>query len=93
MAQFRLGAMYAEGKGVSQDYVQAYKWRTLGGQRLCSPESAVTRWGTTNSVGAKFKAKMSELEAKMSSEQIAESKKLIKQFVPKESEITLLLDQ
>ncbi len=28
-AQARLGSIYADGKGVDQDYVQAYKWLTL----------------------------------------------------------------
>ena len=28
-AQVNLGLMYAEGEGVSQDYVQAYKWWNL----------------------------------------------------------------
>lgn len=32
-AQFILGAMYANGRGVPQDYIQAYKWFSLSEAR------------------------------------------------------------
>ena len=33
-AQFNLGVMYANGRGVLQDYVQAHMWFNLGASRL-----------------------------------------------------------
>ena len=33
-AQFNLGLMYAQGKGVSQNYVEAAKYRNIGEKRM-----------------------------------------------------------
>ena len=37
-AQFNLGAMYADGQGVPQDYVEAHKWRNLAASRASAED-------------------------------------------------------
>jgi hypothetical protein len=37
-ALYALGLMYAFGRGVPQDFVDAYTWITLGVARACGPE-------------------------------------------------------
>lgn len=42
IAQHSLGVMYARGEGVTQDYVQAYKWLDLAASRI-PPDQAANR--------------------------------------------------
>jgi hypothetical protein len=67
-AQYNLGFCYANGKGVVKDYVESYKWILLAGAQ------------------GKDDAKQgaSELEGKMTREQIAEGQKLARNFKPRE---------
>ena len=37
-----LGASYADGRGVVQDYVQAYMWHTLAASRLTGDEREIS---------------------------------------------------
>ena len=37
-----LGASYADGRGVVQDYVQAYMWHTLAASRLTGGEREIS---------------------------------------------------
>ena len=60
-AQYSLGDMYAEGKGLPQDDVQAYKWISIAAKR-------------GNKKAIKM---LDELASKMTSEQISEAEKLV----------------
>ena len=64
VAQFDLGVMYANGKGVVQNYVEAYKWLTLAALR--GKQDAVYFQDL--------------LKRKMSVQQIIEAEKLVKEF-------------
>lgn len=67
LAQRRLGLLYEHGDGVPKDFVQAYMWLKLG---------------ATN--GGKSGAIMrDELAAKMTSDQLAEAKRLAQEWKPK----------
>ncbi len=59
--------MYAGGKGVAEDYVEAYKWVILAAAQ-------------GNQHVVKFR---DVLNRKMSSQQIAEAQRLAKEFKPK----------
>ena len=67
-AQHNLGVMYANGKGVEQNYVTAYAWESI----------AVTNG---HNIAPKFKSEF--LEPKMTADQIAEAEKLVKEMVKK----------
>jgi len=64
-AQYNLGVMYAQGRGVEVDLVQALKWFNL---------AAVA--GDGNS-----RQDISQLERKMSGEQIAQARKLAQEWL------------
>jgi TPR repeat protein len=67
LAQKRLGLLYERGDGVQKDYVQAYMWYKLGAAN-----------------GGKSGAIMrDELATKMTSDQLAEAKKLAREWKPK----------
>ena len=67
LAQRRLGLLYERGDGVQKDYVQAYMWYKLGAAN-----------------GGKSGAIMrDELAARMTSDQLAEAKKLVREWKPK----------
>jgi len=65
-AQIDLGYYYEKGKGVKQDYMEAYKWYRLGSQK-----NALL--GST---------KLDSLILKMSQEQIQEGERRAKDFTP-----------
>lgn len=67
LAQYNLGLMYANGTGVTQDYVQAHKWYNL----------------SAASGDAEPKTNRDELAAKMTSAQIAEAQRLASAWVKK----------
>jgi len=72
VAQISLADMYEQGRGVSQDYVQAFKWYVL----------AVLGYGmfpqdTTN---AKANERVHDLAARMTPQQIAEGKDLVREW-------------
>ncbi len=66
LAQTRLGLLYERGDGVTKDYVQAYMWYKLG----------AANGGNT---GAMMR---DELAIKMTSDQLAEAKKLAREWKP-----------
>lgn len=67
LAQRRLGLLYERGDGVPKDFVQAYMWYKLGAAN-----------------GVKSGAIMrDELAARMTSDQLAEAKKLAREWKPK----------
>ena len=66
-AQANLGAMYANGRGVEQDYVKAHMWYSLAAAK-----------------GQKGTAKIRDsLAENMTPAQIAEAKKLVREWKPK----------
>ncbi len=64
VAQWSLGIMYERGRGVPQDYVQAYRWYTLAA-------------GQGDDLAEKFK---DHLEKSMSLEQLAEAQRLAREW-------------
>ena len=66
-AQYNLGVLYSEGKGVSQNIIQAHKWFNL---------AAVN--GSAEAIKARNVA-----SAKMTSQQIAEAQKLAREWKPR----------
>jgi len=68
-AQNNLGVMYAEGQGVPQDNVEAFKWYTLAAE---------------NGV-ATAKQNQRSISERMTTAQIAEARKLAREWQPKET--------
>lgn len=66
-AQFMLGMLYMNGQGLAQDPVQAYMWLDLAASR-----------GSKAALEAR-----AELTAKMSSEQIAQARAMVKAWKPR----------
>ena len=67
LAQQKLGLLYEHGDGVQKDFAQAYMWYTLG----------AANGGT---IGA---MKRDDLAARMTSDQLAQAKKLTREWKPK----------
>ncbi len=73
-AQYNLGNMYRNGRGVPRDYVQAHMWLNLAASGL----SASDAWG--RNIAVEFR----DLAAsKMTPAQIAEAQKLAREWKPK----------
>ena len=73
VAQFELGAMYANGKGVPQDFVQAHKWLNLAASRITPrKEDDVEAQSARDS-----------LAKKMTTSQVAEAQRLAREWQPK----------
>jgi localization factor PodJL len=72
-AQYNLGVCYAKGQGIAKDYIEGYKWLFLAAAQ-----------GDENK-----KKALSLLESRMSQEQIAEEKKLARDFKPRQSSLSL----
>jgi TPR repeat protein len=70
-AQYQLGWIYSEGRGVPQNYVEAYKWFILAS---LEPDKIL---------GEDYTKARDELRLKMSPQQIAEAQKLAKEFKSK----------
>lgn len=70
-AQSQLGWIYSEGKGVPQNYVEAYKWLIIAS---LEPDEIL---------GKHYVEARDELRLKMSPQQIAEAQRLAKEFRPK----------
>jgi hypothetical protein len=66
-AQYNLGLMYGPGKGVEQDYVQAYMWLNLAASQGIKNATEVLDF----------------VAGKMTLEQIAQAKKLAREWKPK----------
>ena len=71
-AQSNLGSMYYSGQGVPQNYVQAYMWIDLAASRSSAREDRDEAVSNRNVVASK-----------MSREQLAEAKKLLREWKPK----------
>jgi TPR repeat protein len=67
IAQFSLGKMYVEGKGVIQDYVQAHMWFNISNSRGHKPAIKLR----------------DIIEKKMTKDQIAEAQELARNWKPK----------
>ena len=74
MAQTNLGAMYADGQGVPQNYIQAHKWFNLASSRY----SASEKEKRNRSVRTR-----DMVAAKMTPAQIAEAQKLAREWKPR----------
>lgn len=70
-AQASLGILYGFGKGVKQDLVQAYMWYELATER------------TTGGDRGTIAEMRDDLAAKMTTQQLAEAKKLAREWKPK----------
>ncbi|MCX6883110.1 MAG: hypothetical protein NTV12_11495 [Verrucomicrobia bacterium] len=66
-AQVNLGVRYANGEGVTKDYVEGYMWFLLAGAQG----------------GEDAKKNIEIMERKMTREQIAEGQKLAREFKPR----------
>ncbi len=66
-AQFNLGVMYAEGRGVPKDYVQAYMWLSLAAAQGHEPAR---------------KARVKKLAKKMTLAQLDEAQWLAREWKP-----------
>ncbi len=66
-AQFHLGVMYSQGRGVPKDSVQAYRWYTLAA-------------GQGDDLAEKFKV---HLAKSMTLDQLAEAQRLAREWRPK----------
>jgi TonB family protein len=73
-AQYDLGAMYHEGRGVPQDYVQAHKWYNLAGAGAAIAQLRDSAIKNRN-----------EVAAKMQQNQIAEAQRLASEWRPRGS--------
>ncbi len=69
-AQYALGARYATGEGVPQDYVQAHKWYNLAAAR------------TTEKVG-NYRSARDDLAERMTASQLSEAQRLAREWQPK----------
>jgi hypothetical protein len=70
-----LGGAYYEGRGVAQDYVQAYKWLSLAASRPTST-------ATDKNVRDVAADRRDELAAHMTAAQIAEAQKQAHEWKP-----------
>jgi TPR repeat protein len=73
-AQVNLGVMYSASRGTSQNYVQAHKWFSLAAAGYPASERQKRQQAVKNS---------ELLAAKMSPEQIAEARRLAREWQPK----------
>jgi hypothetical protein len=74
LAQYNLGVMYAKGRGVPQDYVQAYVWFDLAASRYSASEAEDRDEAVHNRDVA---------ASKMTPAQLAEAQKLAREWKPK----------
>ena len=74
-AMFNIGELYSSGKGVPQDYVLAYMWFTLAASHYPASEIA-----DRNNVAVKI----NEIALKMIPEEIAEAKRMAREWRPEE---------
>ena len=74
MAQANLGVMYEHGHGVAQDLVQAQKWYILSASKFPASEA--------KSLGLVIRNR-DELAARMTPSQIAEARRLAREWRPK----------
>lgn len=68
-AQFKLGYFYAKGEGVAENDVEAYKWFSIAVHRGFPPDDEA----------------LTTLEKRMTKEQIAEGKRLAREFKPRKT--------
>ena len=71
-AQINLGVMYATGEGTPPNFVEAYRWLNLAVGNISDPKE---RAGATSM--------SDEIAAQMTPAQIAEAKKLLREWKPK----------
>src|SRR5882724_3392068 len=89
-AQIEIGEMYAEGEGVSQDFVEAYKWFNIAATSTEKPDLSV--FTATNQealkqllprVAQKAREHRENLVQRMTPDQIAEAQQLARVFKPR----------
>jgi hypothetical protein len=76
IAQYKLGILYVNGKGVPKDFILAYTWFSLSARNTVSGTSEAAR-------------QRDMLSTRMTSSQIAEAKKLVKDWRPMKPEPNL----
>ena len=74
MAEYNLGVLYAQGQGVPQDYVEAYKWFSLAASPFLAAEP------TIRAMAGKSRDMVA---THMTPAQIAEGRKLASEWKPK----------
>jgi len=72
-AQNNLGSMYAAGKAVARDLVQAHKWYALAAAHFAPDEASFREKAVRNA---------DSIAAKMTPEQIAEAQRLAREWRP-----------
>ena len=77
IAQEVIGGMYYEGKGVTKDYVEAYKWHSISWAERCDKNMFYAR--TCNN--ATVSDKLGWLEDKMTLSQIKEAQELAREWM------------
>jgi len=89
-AQIEIGEMYAQGEGVSQDFVEAYKWFNIAAASPEKPDLSV--FTATNQealkellprIAQKAKEHREDLVERMTPDQIAEAQELSREFRPR----------
>lgn len=78
LAQYDLGMRYVNGKGVAVNLVEAFKWTSLAVAR-----SPITTIQMLNSNAEQYRRSLSELESRMTAEQIEAGKKLGREWTEK----------
>jgi TPR repeat protein len=83
-AQAKLGLMYEIGKGVPQDYVQAYLWFDLAASQTFSGVGpfAVATSGIESAFHQAAAKARDRVAAKMTPEELAETQKLAREWSP-----------
>lgn len=81
MAQFQLGMIYEDGKGVSQDFVQAYKWFDIAAAThgACIDQKSPGRSQEDNQMEINYRNSVAK---KMTQEQIKEAQGLARDWKP-----------
>jgi len=72
-AQYQLGLLYAVGAGLEQDFVHAYKWFSLAADRLGGMDGEIAR------------EDRDLVAEKMTSAQIAEAQRLVREWKPEDA--------
>ncbi|MCX6929091.1 MAG: tetratricopeptide repeat-containing serine protease family protein [Verrucomicrobia bacterium] len=89
-AQICIGQMFAEGDGIRQDFVEAYKWCNIAAGSLekpdlstLTPESRTAAKQLLRPVAERAKVERNRFAGRMTLEQIAEAQQLTREFRPR----------
>jgi S1-C subfamily serine protease len=84
-AEMILGTFYAEGSGVPQDYVEAYKWFNLSFVQGFDQSISIPDPELRERLREKMEDEFNDLKTKMTPEQIAEGQRLTREFKPRKA--------